>query len=104
PQPEQKPDAKPVSRALIVWDGRTFVIDRSSAVIGRSRRCDFTVDDANVSRRHCELTLKGRDWHVADLGSTNGIKVNGRRVSERKPPPSDEITLRHSELPIHLAW
>src|SRR5262249_31950367 len=62
-------DDKPPSRALLVWDGRTFVIDRSQAVIGRSRRCDFVVEDANVSRQHCKLELRGRDWYVSDLGS-----------------------------------
>jgi len=89
---------KPSSRALLLWDGRTFVIDQPRAVIGRSRRCDFTVDDANVSRQHCELTLRGRDWHISDLGSTNGVAVNGRKVSSARLSPGDTLTLGTSEL------
>jgi len=49
-------------------------------VLGRSRDCDVTVDDANVSREHAELRSSGAGWKIVDLGSTNGIKVNRRRV------------------------
>ena len=89
---------KPISRALLVWDGRTFVVDRDRAVIGRSRRCDFVIDDANISRQHCELTLKGRHWQISDLGSTNGVAVNGRQVSTSRLEPGDEITIGTSKL------
>ena len=91
-------DDKPASRALLVWEGRTFVIDRPQAVIGRTRRCDFVLDDANVSRRHCELALKGRDWHICDLESTNGVAVNGRQVSSARLAPGDEILLGTARL------
>ncbi len=50
-------------------------------MIGRSRECDVVLDDANVSRRHAELRLSGGSWIVVDLGSTNGVKVNGRPIS-----------------------
>jgi pSer/pThr/pTyr-binding forkhead associated (FHA) protein len=39
------------------------------------------LDDANVSRRHAELRPSGGSWIVVDLGSTNGVKVNGRAIS-----------------------
>jgi hypothetical protein len=84
---------RPPARALLVLDGRTFVIDQSKAVIGRSRRCDFVIDDANVSRRHAELALRGRDWYLTDLNSTNGVAVNGRRISSVRLSPGDEIAL-----------
>lgn len=95
---EAAPDRKPTSRALLVRDGRTFVVDQPHAVIGRSRRCDLVVDDENVSRRHCELSLKGREWYVSDLESTNGVAVNGRQVSSARLAPGDEITLGTSRL------
>jgi pSer/pThr/pTyr-binding forkhead associated (FHA) protein len=61
-------------------------------VLGRSRECDCVLDDRNVSRRHAELRRSGSgDWSVADLGSTNGIKVNDRRVAPARPPPGDEV-------------
>ncbi len=50
------------------------------AVIGRSRECDIVLGDANVSRRHAEIRPIGSGWAIADLGSTNGVRVNGVAV------------------------
>ena len=44
-------------------------------------RRDVVLDDPNVSRHHAEVRPSGGSWIVNDLGSTNGIKVNGRRVN-----------------------
>lgn len=49
-------------------------------VVGRSRRCDVVLDDATVSREHAGLVLFGRHWFVCDRDSTNGTRVNGRRI------------------------
>jgi hypothetical protein len=89
---------KPASRALFTLDGKTFVVDQPRAVVGRSRRCDFVIDDPNVSRRHCELQLHGDGWHLVDLDSTNGVAVNGRQVGEALLAPGDEITIGTSSL------
>jgi pSer/pThr/pTyr-binding forkhead associated (FHA) protein len=62
-------------------------------VIGRSRRCDLVIEDPNVSRRHAELQLRSPDWYVVDLGSTNGVAVNGRKVSSARLAPGDELAL-----------
>jgi pSer/pThr/pTyr-binding forkhead associated (FHA) protein len=77
----------------LIRDGKTFVIDRPRAVIGRSSRCDFVVDDPNVSRRHAELQRRGADWYVVDLDSTNGVAVNGKQVRSARLAPGDEIAL-----------
>jgi hypothetical protein len=82
-------EAKPVSRALLVADGKSFVIDRPRAVVGRSQRCDYVLEDPNVSRRHFELQLRGADWYLVDLGSTNGVRVNGRQVGTSRLAPGD---------------
>jgi hypothetical protein len=60
--------------------GRTAVIGAGGAVLGRSRECDVVLDDANVSRRHAEIRPSGASWIVVDLGSTNGVKIGGRRI------------------------
>ena len=49
--------------------------------------------DSNVSRRHAELTRNAAGWHIADLGSTNGTRVNGMRVSEQDLANGDAITM-----------
>jgi hypothetical protein len=68
------------SGARLKVAGRTAVVGSGGAVIGRSRDCDVVVDDSNVSRRHAEVRPSGANWIVNDLGSTNGVKVNGRRI------------------------
>ena len=50
-------------------------------MLGRSREADVIVEDPNVSRKHAEVRPSGGSWIVNDLGSTNGIKVNGRRAA-----------------------
>ncbi len=50
--------------------------------------------DPNVSRHHAELRRSASgEWTIADLGSTNGIKVNGRRVGSTRLEPGDQVTL-----------
>ncbi len=89
---------KPVSRALLISEDKSFVIDRPRAVVGRSQRCDYVLADPNVSRRHFELALRGSDWYVTDLGSTNGVTVNGSKVSTGRLSPGDQIVAGTSSL------
>ena len=62
-------------------------------MIGRSRDCDIPVDDPNVSRRHAEIRHEDGAYWIEDLGSTNGVLVNGKRVERAKLEPEDEILL-----------
>jgi hypothetical protein len=87
-------------RVTLTVDGRTIPVTTGTFVVGRSRECDVRVDDGNVSRRHFELVQDGpTTWVVADLGSTNGTEVNGKRVSGRKRlDDGDRITIGGTEL------
>jgi hypothetical protein len=93
-------EAPPVAdgRALLVGGGKRTVLSGSRFLIGRSRDCDLMLDDPNVSRRHAELRKEHGAWIVADLASTNGVKVNGRRVAEQPLNPGDEITVGLEQL------
>ena len=79
-------------QALLVGEGKRTVLRGSKAVVGRSRDCDVVIEDPNVSRQHAELRRDGESWTVADLGSTNGIKINGRRVEQAQLSPGDRVT------------
>jgi hypothetical protein len=68
------------ARPLLVFDGKRMLIPPAGGVIGRSRDCDIVLSDANVSRRHAELRPSGGDWTILDLGSTNGVRINGREI------------------------
>jgi hypothetical protein len=85
-------------RVLLVSEDKRTVISGEQFVIGRSRECDLVLDDPNVSRRHAEIRREDGAWAIRDLGSTNGIKLNGRRSQGGPLSPGDEITLGVSRL------
>ncbi|HEX2161921.1 MAG TPA: DUF3662 and FHA domain-containing protein [Thermoleophilaceae bacterium] len=89
-------------RAVLAGDGRRTVIEGERFTIGRSRDCDMVIDDPNISRHHCELRAEGDSWRIADLGSTNGIKVNRRRVDEALLRSGDRIALGLTDLDFEL--
>lgn len=72
-------------RAVIVANGKRLRIPPTGALIGRSRDADIVLDDSNVSRRHAEISPSGQNWLIQDLGSTNGVRVNGRAVDGPHP-------------------
>ena len=92
---KKRPQARLVeTRAIVALDDRRYVLDGPTATIGRSKECECVIPDPNISRRHAELRRNSSgDWQVVDLGSTNGIKVNGRRVDSSRLAPGDEVTL-----------
>jgi len=67
-------------RALLVLGQRRLLLPPAGGTIGRSRDCDMVLEDAGISRRHAELRPGPEGWTVADLGSTNGVLVNGELV------------------------
>jgi hypothetical protein len=79
-------------------DGTRHELDGARATIGRSKDCDIQVPDPNVSRRHAEVRQEGAAYWVVDLGSTNGMEVNGRRQKRAKLRQGDRITLGSTEL------
>jgi hypothetical protein len=91
-------EPRQATRALLVGEDKRTVVSGDPFVIGRSRECDLVLDDPNVSRRHVELRREDGGWAVVDLGSTNGIKLNGKRSRGGRLNPGDEITLGLSRL------
>lgn len=55
-------------------------VEGDSLDIGRSTRCDVTIADRFLSRRHARLTLNQGRWKIEDLGSRNGTLINGTRL------------------------
>jgi hypothetical protein len=101
-EPLREPDPRRGSAVLRV-DGRTELLGAAGGVVGRSRDCDITVEDPNVSRHHAEVRPSGGSWIVRDLGSTNGVKVNGRRIQgPQSLKPGDTIELGTSRLNFDL--
>ena len=85
-----EPDARRGTARLRIG-GRSELLGTGGATLGRSRDADITLDDPNVSRRHAEVRPSGGAWIVRDLGSTNGVKINGRRIDGAQ-------SLKHGDL------
>lgn len=97
-----EPEPSRAVRAMLSGAGKRVVLSGDLVTIGRSRECDAVVDDPNISRRHAELRPHGDDWTIHDLGSTNGIKVNGRRVRDATLSHGDRITVGVTDLTYEL--
>lgn len=94
--PKESPALRPevATRAVVTVDDRRYVLEGPRATIGRSKDADCVLRDPNVSRHHAELRRSPQgDWTIADLGSTNGIKINGRRVGSTRLAAGDQVTL-----------
>jgi hypothetical protein len=89
--------------ALLVTGGKRLVVGPGGVTMGRSRQCDVMLDDPNVSRTHAEIRARGGSWVLTDLGSTNGSRLNGRRVDGSEVlKPGDEIELGTSRITFEL--
>ena len=90
--------AAAVARYALRGQGVDVELSRETVVIGRSRRCDVVLTDANVSRQHAEIRLTGAQAVVRDLGSTNGTRVNRRAVAQAVLQLGDRIEVGTTEL------
>jgi hypothetical protein len=92
-------------RALLLVGGRRLLVPPSGGTIGRSRECEIVLEDAGISRRHATLlpTAEGGGWTIADLGSTNGVLVNGYQLQgPHLLAPGDRIELGSTEALFEL--
>lgn len=72
---------------------KIFDLNKVSMVIGRREDCDIVLSDDSISRSHARLDLHQGVYTIHDLGSTNGIKVNGDKITARALKSGDVITL-----------
>jgi len=86
-----------VSKKLIVTDSRgdRELLLIGTMVVGRDPACDVSDADPLLSRRHAEFVAGARGVTVRDLGSRNGILVNGIKVGEGTLHPGDTIQIGH---------
>ena len=79
--------------ALVLATGQRFELIGDSVKIGRHESCAIVFADSNVSRVHAQLQHELTGWLVVDLGSTNGVKVNGTKILKGKLlADGDELT------------
>ncbi len=91
-------------RALLAVAGRRLLVPPAGGTVGRSRECDVVLDDAGISRRHAELRPGPDGWTVEDLGSTNGVRVNGAPTHGAQPlQPGDRVELGSTEVVFEVS-
>src|SRR6476661_10870026 len=83
------------SRFVAIDEGPDIMLDRTMVVVGRHPNCDTRLDSLRVSRHHCCMTQESGEVVVRDLGSTNGIRINGQRVEIGRLRPGDELSIAH---------
>jgi pSer/pThr/pTyr-binding forkhead associated (FHA) protein len=91
---------------MIEVNGKRHPLLPPGIVIGRGNDADLRITDPGVSRRHAEIRVddNGGDPHVSvhDLGSTNGISVNGRKTEAAVLADGATIRIGNTTLTLHL--
>ncbi len=74
--------------------GDPIPFTKEVVLVGRRPTCDVSLDFENISGKHCEFRLIHGIWNVRDLGSSNGTRVNGQRISSpQSVMPEIEIAI-----------
>jgi hypothetical protein len=84
--------------SLLLPTGERVVLGEFVVTIGRVPESTIVLADPNVSRNHAEVRPQGDGYVVVDLGSTNGTRVNGVRVSEQALRDGDEIMFGNTRV------
>lgn len=78
---------------LVKRGGPAIMLQRPVLLIGRHPECDLRLDLPKISRRHCCLASAYDRVLIRDLGSRNGVRVNGRIVEETQLFQGDEVAI-----------
>lgn len=87
-----------------VGGGDAIPLMQDVITLGRRESCDICLKFQNVSSVHAELSFKNGVWFVRDIGSTNGVKVNGERTQRRPLRPGDEIAVSNHKYTIQYQF
>jgi predicted component of type VI protein secretion system len=83
-------------------EGPNIPLDKPIVLIGRHQECDIQIPSRKISRRHCCVAQVYDYLVVRDLGSTNGVRINGTRAVEGRLHPGDELTI--GNLSYRVQW
>src|SRR5947209_13479511 len=84
--------------SLLLPDGKRVPLGEDPVTLGRLPDCAVVLSDPNVSRRHADVPRRGNDVVVVGLGPTNGTRVNGAGVRERRLIDGDEVTVGSTHI------
>jgi predicted component of type VI protein secretion system len=90
------------AQLLSLSDGPSLLLDKPILLVGRHEECDIQLNSKKISRKHCVIAQVGETLIVRDLGSTNGIRVNGARVEDATLKAGDELVIGNFRYQIHV--
>ena len=91
------------AKLVPVDGGEPIVITRDVTIVGRGRNlCDILLQQNSISKLQCLIAKTDGLLFIRDLGSTNGTKVNGQRVTARALLPGDELAFASVKFRVHL--
>jgi len=89
-----------MARLILMHDGaviREYLLDKERTVVGRKPHNDIHLEDPTISGEHA-VFLKMKHVYVEDLGSTNGVILNGKRVTKRQLSSGDIVRIGRHEF------
>ncbi|MBN1659114.1 MAG: FHA domain-containing protein [Anaerolineae bacterium] len=95
--------AAAVAGPWIEVGGRRYPLSPAGTTIGRSHDNDITIPDTRASRYHARIDLQQGAFVISDLGSANGVLVNGQRVQQQALHEGDEVTIGDTHLYFRAA-
>ena len=78
--------------------GQEFVLDKAAVVIGRTDENDVVINHRSISRHHAKIVREGGHYHIVDLQSANGVRVNGEEYGKVELRKGDHVDLGHVRL------
>ena len=90
------------TRAVLEVNGTRHPLHAPGLVVGRGTEADLRINDPGVSRRHIEFVVHGEDLEVVDLGSTNGMLVNGAKVGRAGLRDGSEVKIGHTTMTVRV--
>jgi pSer/pThr/pTyr-binding forkhead associated (FHA) protein len=90
------------AQLLSLADGPSLLLDKPVLLVGRHEECDIQLNSRKISRKHCIIAQVGETLVVRDLGSTNGVRVNGVRVADGTLHTGDELVIGNFRYKVHV--
>jgi pSer/pThr/pTyr-binding forkhead associated (FHA) protein len=92
---------------ILEVNGMKHPLDPPGIVIGRGTEADLRINDPGVSRRHAEIRVhaggpSGTDVSVVDLGSTNGMLVNGSKVQQATLGDGSTVKIGNTTMTVRF--
>jgi predicted component of type VI protein secretion system len=93
--------AAPFATVTVTGIDHDVILGGDRVVIGRLASCDICLQDRNVSRQHAAFVARPGGWAIADLGSTNGTRLNGEIIDKAHLHDGDIVEIGLTRFVYH---